>query len=245
MYYITRAIIFISLVLLVIFLFLKLRKKTERLIESGIISEQNIAKYNKVHAKDIMFAFLAVFVIGLVFYAVTFPIEQYFLSFDSEKDAFNYILVNNSDLEKYEKDDCIFYVDSTSHVKIYGLTKNDDKFSYVDYKNKDINYNVHNSLEDINFSGTDFNVLTTDITAKYNEENDITFYYITIQGLNDSNCNEVTLNDQPLTLIKTYEYMKPTAGYEYIKYYYTYFSDGTPYENIRILAGDNFSTLVK
>lgn len=242
MYYIIRTVIFIILGLLLTFSIIKIRKKSKKHIMNGSINEEKLKKYSKFSYKFIYFLICAV-IIYCIMNAVKFPIEQYFLSFDSETDAFHYYLIDNSIMDRYENKNSIFYVDNKN--KIYGLTKSNEKFSYLDYKNIDVNYNLNNSMNDIKFSDGSFNILNSDITVKYNKSNNITFYYIAIEGINDDMRNEVTINDEPAKLAKTKTGVIPTTEIEYKKYYYTYFSEGAPYENIRIETHNKISSFVR
>ena len=242
MYYIIRAIIFIILGLLLAFFIIKMRKKSKKLIMNGSIDEEKLKKRSKFSYKFIYFCVCAI-IIYFIINAVKFPVEQYFLSFDNESDAFHYYLIDNSTMDRYENKNSIFYVDKKN--KIYCLTKSNGKFSYLDYKSIDVNYNLNNSMNDIKFLDGSFNILNSDITVKYNKSNNITFYYIAIEGINDDMRNEVTINDEPVKLIKTKTGIIPTTEIEYKKYYYTYFSEGAPYENIRIETDNKFSSFVK
>lgn len=246
MYYIIRAVIFIILCLLFTFFIINLRQKSNKLIINDSINEEMLKQYKKLNSKYcIKISLIFVVILYCIFNAVKFPIEQYFLSFDSETAAFNYNLIDNSIFERYEKDNSIFYVDINKKDKIYGLTRNNDKFSYLDYKNIDITYDLSNSFEDIKFIDGHFNVLGADIKAKYNEVNNITFYYISVRGIEDDMRNKITINGNHLKLIKLQKSTIPTTEITYNSYYYIYFSEGSPYENIRIESDNKFSSFVK
>lgn len=219
-----------------------MRKKSKKLIMNGSINEEKLKKYSKFSYKFIYFIICAVIIYCLM-NAVKFPIEQYFLNFDSETDAFHYYLIDNSTMDRYENKNSIFYVDDKN--KIYGLSKSNDKFSYLDYKNIDVGYDLKSSKNKLEVSDINFNVVNLNITAKYNETNNITFYYLTIGRFNEDTNNKVTINDEPVELVKTKNSTLPTTEIEYKKYYYTYFSEGAPYENIKIEADNKFSSFVK
>lgn len=245
MYYIIRTIIYIILVLLFTFIIIKLRIKSKKSIMNGSINEETLKKYGKFSYK-LIFSVICSIVIFIIFNAVKFPVEQYFLTFDSEADAFNYYLIDNSSLDRYENDDSIFYVDSKDKNKIYALTNSNTKFSYLDYKSIDVNYDaVKSSYKDFNFTDINYNFVKLNVTAKYNKTNNITFYYIYVGKYNESANNKVTINDEPAKLVKTKNAVMPKTEIEYKKYYYTYFSEGTPYENIKIETDNKVSSFVK
>lgn len=140
MYYIVRILFAICIIVgFIIFV-----KKSKKLFFVSKVKNpeyyailQNNKRLKKKHTiinLSIIFGFIVV--ICFSFY----PIEGYFISFPTLKEAFSYYFIDSSDFEVYEYPDSVFLVDKDSDKKIYSVTKTENAYKLVNFNSVDLPY---------------------------------------------------------------------------------------------------------
>lgn len=209
MFYVIRYSIIAFFIICYIFLVIKGRAYTKKLKTKPQIT-----------TKEYVISIFVILGIVVFCFAMFYPFEQSFMTFKTEKDAFNYLMIDCSDFERFETDDAIFYIEREIHKSkiptgnyveknLYSLNKKDGKYGFVNYATQETNYSTKmwgdidcfdesippNKINKLKHSGN----IMIETEVIYNKPADVSFYSIELSHLENPNDHTATLNNAPLT----------------------------------------------
>lgn len=178
--------------------------------------------------------FILFFVILFILIEVcSYPFEKYFLTFSSEKSAFNYICKDISNYERFEYGDAIFYVERSKNADtIYSITKLGDRYSYVNNQSECTEY------QEYNYRNARF-----DVSVMYNETAKVSFYNVVVRDQPNPDNHNASLNDNNLAYASSVNKVWFTTQRKANCYYYM--DTAEPIKEITVKVSNACGTLKK
>ena len=185
MYYIIRFILITLLIVLpAVYINHKFKKQK---IENNNIKVP--AQPKKIKKRQYVYYILSFLILFILYEVCSYPFEKYFLTFSSEKSAFDYICKDISNYERFEYGDAIFYVERSENTDtIYSIAKIGDRYSYVNNQSECTEY------QEYNYRNARF-----DVIAMYNETANVSLYNVVVRNQPYPDNHNATMNDNNIT----------------------------------------------